>query len=511
MADLCVTIARRRHQKLFEEMDAAAEQGVRLMELRLDYLSREPRLREILKRRTCPMIATFRRREEGGQWRDSEAKRQRLLRTAIAEGFDYVDLELDVAERIHRFGTAKRIVSYHNMQEIPENLDDLYAKLKQRDADIVKIAALANHPADNFTMLRLLAKADKPTIAICMGELGLPSRILGAKFGSPFTYAAFNPLRVVAPGLPTFDELRELFRYESINATTEVYGVIGDPIQHSLSPVIHNACFQQLGLNKAYLPFQVPRECLDGFIHEMEAADVRGLSVTLPHKEAIVRYGNAADPLVRLTGSGNTLVRAAEGFAVYNTDGPAALSSLEDALPADPESGERSLRNKTVLILGSGGVARTIAFGLRQKDAIIAITSRNSEKAHKLAADVGCNVIEWSQRHARHFDVLINCTPLGMAPNVDASPFLPSGLQEHAVVFDTIYTPETTLLVKAATERDCIVVTGVEMFVRQAEAQFRLFAGADPPLGLMKTLVREELSPARKMLREVRLASEPQA
>lgn len=510
LAELCVTIARRRQRKLLEEMEAAAATGARLMEIRLDFLGREPDLPEILKHKPCPLIATVRRRQDGGQWSNSEEKRLLLLRLAVASGFDYVDLEWDIADKIPRYGTTKRLISHHDMQEMPVDLDKLYEEMQKRDPDVIKIAARANHTADNFRMAQLLRKASVPTVAFCMGDMGTLSRVMGAKLGSPFTYAAFNPERIVAPGLLTFAEMRELYRYETINADTEIFGVIGDPIGHSLSPLVHNTAFAEMGLNKVYVPIRVPAECLDELMKEMGTLPIAGLSVTIPHKQGILRGGAAVDPLVKATGSANTMLWRKDGYDLYNTDGPAAISSLINALPTEAGKGG-TLKDKTVLILGAGGVSRTIAHALHSAGALVTVTNRHIDRATDLAKEVGCSALDWGQRHGPHFDIIVNCTPVGMSPDVDKSPFHPGSIRERMVVFDTIYNPETTQLLRSARERDAITVSGVQMFVRQAEAQFKLFTGSAPPPGLMETLVREELSPARNMLREARLAARKNA
>lgn len=509
MAEVCVSLARGRHAKLYESMEACARRGVQLIEVRLDYLKGDPRLREILEHRPCPLIATIRRRQEGGMWAGDETKRLQLLRAAIVEGFDYVDLEMDIAKQIPRHGQTRRIISFHDMNGMPADLVDLHRQLVKCDADVVKIAADADHPADNFKMFRLLDSVQVPTVAICMGDLGVASRVLGARFGSPFTYAAFSADRIVAPGMLTYAELMGTYRYESIDAQTQIYGVIGDPIAQSLSPLVHNDCFRKLGLNKVYVPFRVPSLCLDGFLSEMHVAQVQGLSVTIPHKTAIRQLGVAGDDLVGFTQAANTVVRTEDGFALYNTDGQAAVQALEAALPDTPGRGR--LVDRTVLIVGAGGVARTIAYSLKRAGAIVTLTARKTEQAQRLAADVGCTALEWSTRNTKWNDILINCTPLGMYPDkLDQMAVHPSALQPGTLVFDTVYNPENTTLLKEALSRGCTVASGVEMFVRQAEAQFQLFTGQPPPPTRMGILVREVLSPARKMLREARRVAERQ-
>jgi 3-dehydroquinate dehydratase/shikimate dehydrogenase len=500
---LCAILARQRHESLIAEMAEAAAQGAKILELRLDYLANEPRLKEILAHRPCPLIATIRRASDGGKWTASEARRIQLLKAAVVEGFDYVDLEDDVCDQVPRFGKTKRIVSHHNMTDMPRDLRGLWAALAKKDPDVVKIAGRAHKASDNFKMLRLVDRATIPTVGICMGDVGLPTRILGLKFGAPFTYAAFNPAKVVAPGLLTFHDMRNYFNIEAVRPRTRVYGVIGDPIEHSLSPLVHNWAFRELGLDCVYVPFRVSERNIERFLQRMHVAEIWGLSVTIPHKEKILEWGEPGDDLVHRARSANTIVVDESGkWRLFNTDGPAAVASLEAALPKDAPT----LHNRPVLLLGAGGVARTLAFSLRDRGAVVTIASRTLARSQNLAQAVGCKFVDWAQRHTQVADVVVNGTPVGMHPNVHESPYHAGSMREGMIFFDTVYNPRMTKMLRDAEERGCRIVTGVDMFVGQAEAQFRLFTGREPPVGLMKELVLEELSPARKMLREARLA-----
>lgn len=492
---ICVVIGRTRHKMMQVEIQEAGRRGAEMIELRLDFLSKAPDFKRLLADKPCPMVATVRRAKDGGRWSGTEEERCMLLRQAIVSGFDWVDLETDIADSIRRFGKVKRIVSYHNFRGVPEDLEQIYERMCAQDADVVKIAVAAQHPADNVRVLKLSQGAPRPTVAFCMGEMGLPSRLLGACFGQPFAYAAFNKERGIAPGLPSFDEMRSLFRYEQIDAHTPFYGVVGDPVAHSLSPLIHNKALQHLKLPGVYLPFRVPRGELGSFLRAFQPFNFRGYSVTIPHKEAAARVADRQDPSVIGIGAANTLVREGDIWTAYNTDAPAAVESLLEHLPEREDGSRPALESLNVLILGAGGVARAIAYELHRAGVVLTLTNRTADRARELAEAVGCRHVDWTARHNVLADVLINCTSVGMHPNLDESPIHNSYLKPGLVVFDTIYVPETTLLVKEARARGCHVITGVDMFVRQAAKQFKLFTGQEAPMTMMDQIVRRALSP----------------
>jgi 3-dehydroquinate dehydratase/shikimate dehydrogenase len=489
VAPICVVIGRTRHKMVQAEIREAARQGAGLIELRLDYLRHAPDFKRLLAEKPCPLIATARRPEDGGKWQGGEAARQMVLRQAIVAGFDWVDLETDVADAIRRFKDVRRIVSYHNLREVPADLGQIYARMCGQDPDVVKVAVRAQRPSDNLRVLDLLNDPPKPTVAMCMGDLGMPARVLAARYGAPFTYAAFNKERSLAPGMPSFDDMKNVYHYDLLGPDTQVYGVAGDPVAHSLSPLVHNRAFREAGLDAVYLPFRVPRADLADFLREFDRLPVRGYSVTLPHKEAAASLAVRQDAAVARTGAANTLLRVPEGFAAHNTDYQGVLDALQDHL------GPGRLSGKVALVLGAGGMARAAAHALQYEGSVVTLTNRTPERAQRLAEEVGCKSVEWEARHQGLYEVVLNCTPVGMHPNVDETPLHHSYLKPGLVVFDTVYTPETTLLVREAKQRGCQVITGVELFVRQAALQFQLFTGKEPPLELMRKTVRRALSP----------------
>ena len=498
---ICVTIGRGRHSSLAEEWKEAARAGADLVELRIDCLRREPDLKRIFKERPTPVVFTIRRGVDGGLWRGNEEKRQQFLREAIAIGVDYVDLEMDIATKIRRFGKTKRIVSYHDVKSTPVDLRDIAEKCEEFDPDVVKVATAATSLAEASRVLHLGVTAKSPTIAIAMGEIGAFTRILGPKFGAPFTYAGFNPERVFAAGMLPFKVLKKDYAFNEIDTKTEIYAVIGDPIEQSLSPAVHNAGFRQLGLNKVMVPILVPNGELPAFFKESQWLDIKGCSVTIPHKEAIVPLLQNKEGSVERTGTCNTVIFQEDGKRVgYNTDYRAAMDSLEQAMGGREGEEETSspLFDKQVLILGAGGVARSIAFGLARRGAHVTITNRHDERATRLAEETGGRTVSWSMRASNILDVVINATPVGMYPNVDDTPLPPSAFsRKEMLVFDTIYHPENTMMLKLARERGCQTVTGVDMFLRQAALQFKLYTGQDAPVELMHEVLKRKLLPIR--------------
>lgn len=492
---ICVSIGRGRHRHMIAEHKHLVDQGVKLVELRLDYIDRAVNLKRLIGERPCPTVVAIRRKEDGGKWAGTEDERQVLLRSAIAEGVEYIDLEEDVAARIPRFGKTKRIVSLHDFRRTPEDLDELHARLAAHDADIVKIAVLANQPHDNLRVLEMIRRAKTPTVAHCMGEIGTPSRILAGKFGAPFTYATFHHERALAPGQLSYKQMWDIYHYDQINAATEVFGVIADPVGHSFSPLIHNAAFRQMGMNRVYVPFRIPREHLESFLADCPALGVKGLSVTIPHKETIVRRLGKVDGVVRGIGAANTVVWEDGKSIGYNTDYRAAMESIDLALDATTD--EKPFEGTIALILGAGGVSKAIAFGLKRRGADVVIASRSDDKAEALAAKLECRAIEWANRHQLKCDLLVNGTPAGMHPNVNESPFERRHLRPSTVVFDTVYNPEQTLLLKEAKQQSCRVISGVEMFIRQAAMQFKYFTGEDAPVEVMRDALRRAIGPAK--------------
>ncbi len=483
---------------MMEEHRALAEKGAELVELRVDFMRKRPDMGRLLKDRPTPVVVTCRRKADRGRWFGTEEQRLAILREAIIGGAEYVDLEVDVAGSIRRYGKTKRIVSYHNFDETPLELFDIHQRMAKLDPDVIKIVTMANSPGDNVRMLELVGAAGVPTVGFCMGEMGTISRVLCGRYGSPFTYASFSREREMAPGQLSWAEVRNLFRFDHISERTAVFAVIGDPIAQSKSPLIHNAAYRELGLNAVYVPIRVPPDLLQESLKELERLSVAGFSVTIPHKEGVLQYAEQMDEATDLMGAANTLFRRDGRWCATNTDAPAAISAIQDGLRKAGSIPDLAARK--VLILGAGGAARAVGHGLLQQGAVVTLTNRSRDRGKSLAAELGCQFTSWENRGSEICDVLVNCTSVGMHPNIDESPFEQHWLSDSTLVFDTVYNPEQTLLLKQARDRGCASVSGVEMFIRQAALQFELFTGYEAPVEYMTETLRRSNAAARTIV-----------
>lgn len=494
---ICIPIIANNLDDVLRDMEDASK-FADIVELRLDYI-KNPDLKRILERRVKPVIVTNRPVREGGKFGGSEEERIALLKLAIQLQADFVDVEHDSiqnmrgdTERRVPASKTKLIVSYHNFRETPDDLTVTYQKLSRYGADIIKIVTYANTITDNIKIYRLLQQAQTPLISFCMGDYGIISRILYKRFGSYLTFASLQKGKESAPGQISIHELLHAYQAQIQNKQTAIYGLIGNPVSHSISPVIHNTLFKEMNLNNIYVPFKVDK--IDDFIRAFRELDVKGYSVTIPHKESAINHLDAVDPMAKKIGAVNTIVNKDGKLVGYNTDCKAAIQALGDT---DHASGmgekHEHLKGKHVTLLGAGGAARAIAFGLQECGAQVSLVNRNYERAQSLARDVGCLSIKPDDLPSMQTDILINATPVGMFPAVNETPIDKDQLKPNMVVFDTIYNPIETRLLREAKSRGCTIIGGLPMFVNQAAAQFELWTGIKPPLKLIREIAYKKL------------------
>ncbi len=367
-----------------------------------------------------------------------------------------------------------------------------------------KLVCTASHINDCFGAFDLLHEADGDCIVLCMGQAGLISRVLAKKLGGLVTFASLDEASGTAPGQVTLDAFKGLYRHDSMDRETELFGVIADPVGHSLSPAIHNACLGDKKINAVYVPLLVQRgrDGLFAFLDNVLTRPwlgFRGFSITIPHKHSALDYmrqkGSFVEPLAEQIGAANTLVldfRATSDerrLGAYNTDYAGALDAIADGMGISREG----FRDMPAAVVGAGGVARAIVAGLTDAGAKVTIYNRTIERAEQLAADFGCACAGLNALSHLDARLLVNCTSIGMYPKVDASPVPPEVLKPDMAVFDTVYNPAETLLLKQAKAAGTKTVDGVAMFVNQALAQFHLFTGQVADAGLMRRVVLDSL------------------
>ncbi|HEV2293315.1 MAG TPA: shikimate dehydrogenase [Tepidisphaeraceae bacterium] len=508
MTLLCVPIFVESPEQVKRDAALAAEAGADIVELRLDTLS-EP---IVLPNLSIPYIVTCRPTWEGGESDLSDGQRLDLL-GAMSESAAYIDVELEtysrrpnVADLVHH--PNRLIVSAHDFRGRPR-LDTIIVSMAERLANVHKVAWMARSIRDNVEALEIIEQRMRPTIALCMGEAGLISRVLAKKFGAFLTFASLRDESATAPGQVTIHDMKRLYRWDALNAKTKVYGVVGSPIMHSMSPAIHNAAFETAGHDGVYLPLLVNPgyESFKAFMESFLAfvpLDLSGLSITIPHKENALRYlkekSAEVEPLAEQIGAVNTIV-------IDRTDGRLRLRGLNtdyaailDMITSTLKIQRTDLADKRVAVIGAGGTGRTAVAALAAHGVTVVVYNRTKERADELAKEFdGTTGKVVSARIEKLCDscceIFINTTSLGMHPNVDASAFgerIPK-LSPQTLVFDTVYNPMETQLLKQAKAAGAIAVGGVEMFVRQAARQFEVWTNQPAPTDVMRRVIEDRL------------------
>jgi len=483
-------------------METAAALGADTVECRLDFLCPPPQAAQLEQLLTCPpleVIVTCRPKRQGGRFEGNEADRLEMLAQAAKFKPAFIDVEMDVPRRC--WPDAPIILSHHDFQGIPKDLDQLIQKLDASDAAVNKIAFMAAGPEDAIAALQLLRRCSKPTLALAMGEAGLLSRVLAKKFGAFGTFASLEPQASSAPGQPTLEQFLSLYRWNSLGPATMLYGLVGCPVEHSMGPAVHNAAFQASAIDAVYLPLRV-EPGVENFQRFFEAAlanpwlGLRGLSVTIPHKQnALATIGHdPCEELARKIGAINTIALQPDGTVRgFNSDYGGAMDALCNAMDIPREG----LSGKTAAVLGAGGAARAIVAGFVHYGAEVTIYNRTLERGQKLAEEFNCRAVGLEAVHDLTAEILVNCTSLGMHPNVASSPLekIPPSVR---VVFDTVYNPMETRLLRLAKAMGCRRVSGLDMFVNQAVSQFEIWTGSHASKRAMRKVVVEKLQQAMR-------------
>ncbi len=473
---ICAVVAASTAAEMSKMVRSALTQ-TRTVELRLDWLRSDAERAQFLgwlgrvQPRDAIFLATCRRREGGGKFTGSVDRELYWLIQAREAGCQWCDLEVETLRKlpgqsVREYPVPPRVLlSIHDFERTPDLPGGM--NLPPRGGvDAVKIAAEARSIRDSLRLLRL-ARSSKNFVAVPMGEAGLPARILALREGSALAYAPVA--EATAPGQVSL---------HALTRRTRVYGVIGDPIGHSLSPLLHNTGFAARRVDAVYLPFLVRQ--LSDFLAAVSEFGIRGFSVTIPHKQAILKHLKECEPLAAEIGAVNTVVVQSDG-SLYgcNTDYVGVLRALEKKL---------RIKGSRALIFGAGGSARAAAFALSRAGATVGICARREKAAKELARAVGGEVVPRRALRTEFFDAVLNATPVGMHPHDGISPLAPGELHCR-IVMDLIYRPQRTQFLKLAAQKGIATVSGVEMFLAQGIAQWELWTSKRAPEAPMRRAV----------------------
>ena len=498
LGKLCVAIQAASPTELFERAELALKEA-KFVEFRLDSLSKPaaalPRLREFFaQHRDVAAIATCRRKQFGGHFVQSLTEEFDVLLKAAQAGCQIVDLEVESAEeakpaQLERFRTGLRatgtslLVSFHDFSRT-RALEQAADRIAAFRPDFAKVVSTAHSLADNLAVLRLIEDRSRSTrvVGIAMGEEGLVSRVLGPRAGAEFTFASLDDCTETAPGQATARTMHELYRVDQLDQATRIFGAAGNPISHSLSPLMHNSGFRREHVNAVMLPLKV--KVLADLLTLMVELPISGAAITMPLKQEVLPHLANMDQLTARIGACNTLRTGADGKLYgFNTDVAGVVKPLEKRL---------RLKGARVVVLGAGGAARAAVFGLVDQGAEVFVVNRTHEHAVTLAKAAKAKALKHEHLERSHFDVLINSTPCGMAGSKQALPIAENELNA-GVVFDMVYNPLETPLLKLAASRGIATISGLEMFVQQGARQFEIWTGRPAPEAEMLRVVEREL------------------
>ncbi|KAM7272488.1 hypothetical protein ACFE04_027151 [Oxalis oulophora] len=510
---ICAPLMAESVEQMVIHMHKAKEQGADVVEVRLDHVVDFNPLRDLailLQHKPLPVVVVYRPISEGGMYEGEEEIRVDALQIAGELGADYVDFELKVVldkqVKVNMPSGSKVIVSCHLNGSTPskEDLDILVGTMQDTGADIIKLVLNVADITEIERVFHLISSCQMPIIATCVGERGFISQILSPKYGGILVYGSLEEKPI--PGLPTLQSLRQTYKVDYINADTKVFGLISKPVSHSKGPILHNPSFQHINYDGIYVPMFV--DDLKEFFKIYSSRDFAGFSVGIPYKEAVVEFCDEVHPLAKPIGAVNTIIRRPiDGKLIgYNTDCEGAITAIEDAL-IGTDSLFRLLRKgcandkltsispilgKQFVLVGAGGAGRAIAFGAKTRGARIVIFDIDFNRAKFLASAVSGEVMHFEDLvtfEPEKGAILANATPIGMHPNTDRIPVAEATLKNYQLVFDAVYTPRKTTLLKDAENAGAIIVSGVEMFFRQAVGQFNLFTQGEAPVEFMRELV----------------------
>lgn len=478
---LCVVICGPTINEAREQVRKASVRAD-ILEFRIDqfHFAHLESIASIKESTHLPVIFTLRKRSQGGEYSGDEQERLEMIKELAALKPEYIDLEYDLRDHFNEIlcisPDTKLISSFHDFEHNLKNLHSLLEVMRHEAVSIYKIASVAYTTNDALRMLRFIRETRKQgikIIGISIGEYGLATRVLGPVYGNAITYAAVSDNHKTAPGQLTVDELVQRYHYRKLNHETEVYGLVGDPVVRSPSHITHNYVFGKLGRNAVYVKFNVTPAELHEFMEMAKRLGFSGLSITMPLKEIVIRELGEQSEDAQKIGAINTLKIKNKIVTGTNTDGVGALNAIEKIT---------SVKGKRMVILGAGGAAKAIAWEAKQRGATLVILNRTLERAVELARNLGGTaggLNDFYNIAKEGYDILINCTSLGMYSEKSSLPLDCSHMLPHKVVLDVIPGNKDTCFLKEARKKECRIIYGHEMLKHQAIKQAMAWYGED--------------------------------
>lgn len=471
---ICVEIAQSSHSLAFVDMLNAGSQ-CDLIEVRLDRFTKSPHINSLIEAAPKPVIVSCRRREDGGDWDGNETTRLTLLRQAVLDKADYVEIELDCADQVRRYGQTKRVISYTNTAEVPDDIEEIYAKACRTDPDVVKLTLPARTPQEAWPLIKIVAKGQKPTVAVGWGRNGVMLNVLGRRYKAPWTYAALEKGMETYPGMPSIRELEQFYDYKSIDSKTPLLAVAGHPEEQMLLARVLNHGFRLTGNKTRCLPLEIGD--VENFKRIAQAIKLAGVLVDDALRERIVAVANATEDAVDAAGAADFVAIQQDQWRAFNTTYRCVLAAMEDTL-RQQHPGEKPLAGRTVIVVGCSGTGRSVAAGVQKRGGSVVLADPDNDRAQQMARQLGCRFVAVTQVYSTVADGIVLCRSTSdPRPGKAAIDAPRSAARENILAVDLTNLPFLTPYLDEAKILRGIVVPPAEIFLRTVQMVIKAFTG----------------------------------
>jgi 3-dehydroquinate dehydratase/shikimate dehydrogenase len=488
---ICISIAQDSRRLALADMVNAAPQ-CDLIECRLDRFAKAPEVGELMTAKSRPIIMSCRRADDGGEWKGSEEDRLAILRQCIISKADYVEIELDAADHVRKFPPSQRVIAYTNLHEVPRDLDDIYADMQTKTPDVIKLVALARTPEEAWPLVKILVRPPVPTVVVGLGRCSLMLTLLGKKIGAPWAYAALERGMEAYPGQPTVGDLQSVYHYHDIGRNTPFLGVTGSGELPRITMAALNAVFREAKMPHRCLPMVIGDIAI--FRQIMKAVHLTGLVVDAAHQAAVMEIAQEHDAESTEALGADLLLRHDKTWTAHNLFARAAVAVLETTVRAEHDV-ERPLEGRHVMIAGVTPIARSMAAAIARRGGLVAIASRNRDRALAIAKAVDARFIQFEAIYTTMHHVLVIAGDerqvLPGRPPSDEPMIHHAHFQHQLTVMDVTELPTRSALLQTALERGCHIVSPRRITLAYLQLLARMTAGKDARVDVIKDVVRE--------------------